>query len=454
MIGIRTLMKRVSVILPFVIAAAFLISSQATAREFSQQKVVNFDWKQFGKKVIDRADYSTKKKIMNSTEERARYIAQEVGRQLNAMRVMPNTSMLSRGMSWKRYGDQAVGTCEHVTESLKDAMSGGGIDERRLLRIFGEKSAVRSANPFDVNRNHMALALIGDNGELISYDLWMHGGEHGTFAKFDESIWNGQSAENWSEIMQKNGYLKQACEDCPDRSLKAPYQMVETLKDQANLVMRIMNAVPHGAVRVIVVDSRTGTGLQNVSVTVDGAVNSPVERIRLASSTDASGIVTLKGIVQGPYTVIARRQSCTPFESGLVNLKPRSSFNVRMQCAQEPQNPEARAGDEKKSEINTKTPAPSFAKNEQTEDQIVAEYRSLLPASLAANKKPWHTRFEIISNAVKVKPGEYRVNYKTYCIIEQGPDKGKDHACFENDSVLNLGQIKSAVGEMRRRLGR
>ena len=57
MIGTRTLMKRVSVIFPFVIAAAFLISSQATAREFSQQKVVNFDWKQFGKKAIDRADY-------------------------------------------------------------------------------------------------------------------------------------------------------------------------------------------------------------------------------------------------------------------------------------------------------------------------------------------------------------------------------------------------------------
>ena len=145
---------------------------------------------------------------MQSTEERAKYIAQEVGRQLNAMHVMPNTNMLTRGMSWKRYGDQAVGTCEHVTESLKDAMSGGGINEQRLLRIFGEKSAVRSANPFDVNRNHMALAMVGDNGELISYDLWMHGGEHGTFAKFDESIWNGQSVETWSEIMQKNGYLK------------------------------------------------------------------------------------------------------------------------------------------------------------------------------------------------------------------------------------------------------
>ena len=115
---------------------------------------------------------------------------------------------------------------------------------------------------------------------------------------------------------------------------------------------------------------------------------------------------------------------------------------------------EAKAGGENKSEMKPRSPIPSVTRNEQTEDQIVAEYRSLLPASLAANKKPWHTRFEIIANAVKVTPGEYRVNYKTYCIIEQGPDKGKDHACFENDSVLNLGQIKAAVGEMRKRLGR
>jgi len=453
MIGLRTLMKRISAIFSLAMAAAFVVSCQAAAGEFSQQRAVSFDWKLFGKKAVDRADYYTKKRIMQSTEEKARYIAQEVGRQLNAMRVMPNTNMMTRGMSWKRYGDQAVGTCEHVAESLKDAMAGGGIDEKRLLRIFGEKSAVRSANPFDVNRNHMALALVGDNGELISYDLWMHGGEHGTFAKFDESIWNGQSVETWSEIMQKNGYLKQACEDCTDRSLKPPYQMVETLRDQANLAMRIKNAVPYGSVRIIVTDS-TGKPLQNASVTVDGAINSPVERIRMTSSTDASGTVTLKGIVQGPYTIMARRQSCAPFESGLVNLKPRSSFDVSMRCAQEPRNPEAREEVERKSEINPRSPVASVPRTEKTEDQIVAEYRALLPASLAANKKPWHTRFEIIANASKVKPGEYRVNYKTYCVIEQGPDKGKDHACFENDSVLNLGQIRAAVAEMTKRLGR
>jgi hypothetical protein len=82
----------------------------------------------------------------------------------------------------------------------------------------------------------------------------------------------------------------------------------------------------------------------------------------------------------------------------------------------------------------------------------VAEYRSLLPAVLEKNKKPWHTRINLIANAVKQGTG-YRVNYQAYCLIEQGPDKGKDHMCFEYDNVLDLGGVKSAVADMRRQLG-
>jgi hypothetical protein len=88
-----------------------------------------------------------------------------------------------------------------------------------------------------------------------------------------------------------------------------------------------------------------------------------------------------------------------------------------------------------------------------SEEQVVAEYRSLLPAMLQAERKSWHTRFNIIANAVKEGSG-YRVNYQTFCLIEQGPDKGKDYVCFEFDTVLDLGAVKSAVVDMKRRLGR
>jgi hypothetical protein len=87
------------------------------------------------------------------------------------------------------------------------------------------------------------------------------------------------------------------------------------------------------------------------------------------------------------------------------------------------------------------------------EDQAVAEYRRLLPAVLQAERKPWHTRFEFPANAVKSGSG-YHVNYKTYCLIETGPDTGKDYACYEFDSVLDIGTLKAAVADMKRRLGR
>jgi hypothetical protein len=276
----------------------------------------------------------------------------------------------------------------------------------------------------------------------------MHGGEHGTFGRFEDSIWNGQDVEAWSAIMQKNGYLKQACEDCTDRSLKAPYQMIESLRDQAEMVTRLAAAVPKGSVRFIVTDAKTGKALPNASVTVDGAVNSPVENIRQSSSTDDAGAVTLNGITQGPYKVFARHSSCTSYESGLLNLKPRSSLNIHLQCEEEAQSAL------KKPESKPETPPPAVTKSGPTEDQIVAEYRSLLPSSLALDKKPWHTKIEIIANAEKVPAGGYKVNYKTYCIIEQGPDKGKDHACFEYDAVLDPGQIRTAVADMKKRLNK
>lgn len=88
-----------------------------------------------------------------------------------------------------------------------------------------------------------------------------------------------------------------------------------------------------------------------------------------------------------------------------------------------------------------------------SEEQIVAEYRSLLPLVLEKNKKPWHTRINIIANAVRQGNG-YHVNYQAFCLIEQGVDKGKDYMCSEFETVLDLGGIKSAVADMKRQLGR
>ena len=86
------------------------------------------------------------------------------------------------------------------------------------------------------------------------------------------------------------------------------------------------------------------------------------------------------------------------------------------------------------------------------DEKAVGEYRSLLPRILQKNKKPWHTRINIVANADK-QGDKYHVNYQTYCLIETGPDAGKDNMCFEFETMLDIGGIKAAVADMKRQLG-
>ena len=103
--------------------------------------------------------------------------------------------------------------------------------------------------------------------------------------------------------------------------------------------------------------------------------------------------------------------------------------------------------------VDRRRTEPGPSSGSSSDEQIVAEYRSLLPIVLEKNKKPWHTRINIIANAVRQGNG-YHVNYQAFCLIEQGADKGKDYMCSEFETVLDLGALKSAVADMRRQLGR
>jgi hypothetical protein len=98
-------------------------------------------------------------------------------------------------------------------------------------------------------------------------------------------------------------------------------------------------------------------------------------------------------------------------------------------------------------------PEPGPSSGGSSEDQIVAEYRSLLPAALEKYKKPWHTRIKISANAEK-QGDKYHVNYQAFCLIETGPDTGKDYACSEFETMLDLGGLKAAVADMKRQLGK
>lgn len=210
---------------------------------------------------------------------------------------------------------------------------------------------------------------------------------------------------------------------------------------RVGIVTGPVEQTPTGIVRFTAWDNTNGRALANAQVVVYGAINSPSEKFREVGTTNDNGTVDISGVVLGAYTVKASHGSCQPFESGITNLKPNETHRIIMDCT--PINAPTGRRD-------TQPGPPSSG---ASEGQIVAEYQSLLPAVLEKNKKPWHTRINLISNAVKQGNG-YRVNYQAYCLIEQGPDKGKDYMCSEFDTVLDLGGLKSAVADMRRQLGR
>lgn len=103
--------------------------------------------------------------------------------------------------------------------------------------------------------------------------------------------------------------------------------------------------------------------------------------------------------------------------------------------------------------VDRRRTEPGPSSGSSSEDQIVGEDRSLLPIVLEKNKKPWHTRIKIIANWVRRGNG-YHLNFQAFCLIEQGPDKGKDYVCSEFETMLDLGDIKSAPADMGRQVGR
>lgn len=202
-------------------------------------------------------------------------------------------------------------------------------------------------------------------------------------------------------------------------------------------------ATPTGLVRFVAWDKTNNQPLPNAQVRVDGAINSPSEKFRESGTTNADGTVDIAGISLGVYTVAASHSTCSRFESGLTNLKPAETHRIIMECIPAAASPTPRRI----------TDAPTKPATPASEDQIVAEYRSLLPLVIEKNKKPWHTRVNLVANAVKQGNG-YRVNYQAFCLIEQGPDKGKDYMCSEFEKVLTLGDVRAAVADMKRELGR
>lgn len=194
---------------------------------------------------------------------------------------------------------------------------------------------------------------------------------------------------------------------------------------------------------------KTFTGKCQINVTSGGILRLSPNTTMMFSTKDEEDVIKLSVMVK-----YAEKQWVRNLRQ-VLQLDPEEPWHVRLPVREGdeiPPSPElvARlAREDLERLIEPRPSAPGSAGS--SEEQIVAEYRALLPAVMQKEKKPWHTRFEFIANAVRM-PSGYRVAYRTYCLIETGPDKGKDHPCYEFDSVLDLATLRQAVADMKRRL--
>lgn len=85
--------------------------------------------------------------------------------------------------------------------------------------------------------------------------------------------------------------------------------------------------------------------------------------------------------------------------------------------------------------------------------RILAEYRLLYPEFL-----PWFYnykgRIELIANAEEVGPDLYRVAYKLWQVVEEGPRKGEEYVAAYLDLNCTLEQLEADLALMKKKLGK
>lgn len=317
-------------ILTFITAFSATVAS---ALECAPGEIKTFNWEHFGREAVKQADVGTQGRISRSTEEKAKYIANAVSNQLNCMRIPPNTSLAGRVDAKRRTGELETGTCEHVTNTLRAAFAGGGIEEKRTLRVYGKKPFGDSMNPaagsaIDVNRTHMALVVVNDSGKPVAFDLWMHGGQKGTFGRFEQSTWNGLPASTWVTTMAKNGYRWQACYDCAHTTETTPEKMLQELNEQA--------AKFSGALRFRVVDADSKQAIDGASIMLSGMPKTATANKILYGKT-RGGIGEIRDVKAGPYQVQILRDGYVGYKGGPFSFTPPYVMEIAMKKTAQPQ---------------------------------------------------------------------------------------------------------------------
>jgi len=240
-------------------------------------------WKAFGAQLKNTAPANEL--------DRARYIATEVGKKLDELGISPNTSYLSRPVAGYRFGDQGVGTCGYLNDSLAEAFKGAMLQEKQIHSVTGYKEGWQQLNRgylFDVNLNHVAPVVVVD-GVPYTFDLWMHGGSQGKFGGFENSAYNAITTEGWGRLMEVHqGYT--GFSDDEGATIKRFSEVHRSLIDRTQTGL--------GVLRYVITDA-SGKPVPGAQVSLTGET-------RISGSTDAQGTAFLKGVKNSDYSLTVR----------------------------------------------------------------------------------------------------------------------------------------------------
>lgn len=178
-----------------------LLSSFALAHGDAPRSPVGYDWAALGRRA------ALSPTPVRSLAQRVERVADAVAAELVRLKVAPNTDAAGRERAHRRYGvkHSSIGTCGHLSASLRAALLGAGLPAARVVVVTGLQRNLRGRLALNLNADHAAVLLQGARRDLV-FDLWMHGRAGGTFVDWPASRFRAMPFEAWLTVMFKQRY--------------------------------------------------------------------------------------------------------------------------------------------------------------------------------------------------------------------------------------------------------
>jgi|GEM_PF-5417967 len=171
----------------WILLLAGLLAGLIPAAEFSAPS-----WAVFVQRALRSSDAPRFKNAL----EKARYVMNVVGDEMNRIGISPNTDAGGRLKALVTAGDASFGNCSTADAILQEAFAGAGFADYQAFQVIGEPSGTAAKIKAGVNRNHVGVGLVLE-GKLHMFDLWEHAYRTGTWAGSSAGRFAGIPFSQW-----------------------------------------------------------------------------------------------------------------------------------------------------------------------------------------------------------------------------------------------------------------